>query len=209
MKEDNTNKSFWERFAKIYTKFMSKNKHTYEKISLHLCGYIDENKKVLELACGTGQITFLSAGNSALWEATDYSEKMVLEAKKRNDENYKIKQINFNVQDATQLQYKDNSFDVVVIANALHIMPEPDRALAEIQRVLKENGILFAPTFVYEIGYSRFFIGLMEKAGFKTFHKWTREEYENYVANKGFLIKKSLLEKGKPLPECVLIATKE
>ena len=107
MKEDNTNRLFWERFAKIYTKFMSKNKHAYEKISLHLCDYIDEHKKVLELACGTGQITFLSANNSALWEATDYSEKMVLEAKKRNDENYKIKHINFNVQDATQLQYKE------------------------------------------------------------------------------------------------------
>lgn len=209
MKVDNSNKSFWERFAKIYTTFMSKNKHTYEKISLHLDDYIDEHKKVLELACGTGQITFLSANNSATWEATDYSEKMILEAKKRNDERYGIKQINFNVQDATQLKYKDNSFDVVVIANALHIMPEPDKALFEIHRVLKENGILFAPTFVYEEGYSKFFIWLMEKAGFKTFHKWTKKEYENYVSNKGFLIKNSLLEKGKPLPECILIAIKE
>lgn len=112
-------------------------------------------------------------------------------------------------QDATQLKYKDNSFDVVVIANALHIMPEPDKALFEIHRVLKENGILFAPTFVYEEGYSKFFIWLMEKAGFKTFHKWTKKEYENYVSNKGFLIKNSLLEKGKPLPECILIAIKE
>ena len=35
------------------------------------------------MACGIGQITFLSANNSALWEATDYSEKMVLEAKRQ------------------------------------------------------------------------------------------------------------------------------
>ena len=48
----------------------------------------------------------------------------------------------------------------------------------------------------------------MEKVGFKTFHKWTKKEYEKYVVNNGFLIKKSQLEKGKPLPECVLIATK-
>lgn len=175
MKEDHTNKSFWERFAKIYTNFMSKNEPTYEKISLYLSDYVDEHKKVLELACGTGQITFLSANNSATWEATDYSEKMILEAKRRNEESYRIKQINFNVQDATQLKYEDNSFDVVVIANALHIMPEPDKALSEIQRVLKKDGILFAPTFVYEEGYSKFFIWLMEKAGFKTFHKWTKK----------------------------------
>lgn len=41
------------------------------------------------------------------------------------------------------------TFDVVVIANALHIMPAPDPAMKEIYRVLKKGGILFAPTFVY------------------------------------------------------------
>ena len=45
MKKDNTNKSFWERFAKIYTAFMSRNKHTYEKISLYLREYTDEQKR--------------------------------------------------------------------------------------------------------------------------------------------------------------------
>lgn len=207
--KDKTNKSFWERFAKIYAAFMSRNKHTYENISLYLNEYIDEQKKVLELACGTGQITFLSANNSLLWEATDFSEKMVSEAKKRNDESCKISKINFCVQDATQLMYEDNSFDVVVIANALHIMPEPDKALCEIHRVLKDDGILFAPTFVYEKGYSRFLIWIMEKAGFKTFHKWNKRDYEEFIENKGFFIKKSILEKGKPLSECVLIGTKK
>lgn len=35
-----------------------------------------------------------------------------------------------------------------MIANALHIMPEPEKALGEIYRVLKDGGYLFAPTFV-------------------------------------------------------------
>lgn len=35
-----------------------------------------------------------------------------------------------------------------MIANALHIMPNPDKAISEICRVLKPNGVLFAPTFV-------------------------------------------------------------
>lgn len=208
MKKDNTNKTFWDRFAKIYTGFMSKNQNTYKRISLYLSEYIGEDKKVLELACGTGQITFLSASNSALWEATDYSEKMVLEAQKRNKESCGIGQINFSIQDATQLKYEDAAFDVVVIANALHIMPDPDKALSEIKRVLKKDGILFAPVFVYEKGYSKLLIWLMEKAGFITYHKWNQKEYEDYIANSGFSIKKSLLEKGKPLSECVLIATK-
>ena len=53
----------------------------------------------------------------------------------------------FSVQDATKLPYTLETFDAVVISNALHIMPEPEKALAEIRRVLKPGGILIAPTF--------------------------------------------------------------
>ncbi|MFQ9418242.1 MAG: class I SAM-dependent methyltransferase [Lachnospiraceae bacterium] len=45
----------------------------------------------------------------------------------------------FEVADATDLPYENHSFDVVLIANALHIMPEPEKALKEIERVLKRR----------------------------------------------------------------------
>ena len=96
---------------------------------------------------------------------------MIIEAEKRNQGEHKCEQLRFCVQDATNLTYEDEKFDVVVIANALHIMPQPEKALKEIHRVLKKDGILFAPTFVYKKGYSKFLIWLMEKAGFKTYHK--------------------------------------
>ena len=97
----------------------------------------------MELACGTGQITFLMAGKSGSWEATDYSENMIKEAEKRNQGEHKCEQLRFCVQDATNLTYEDEKFNVVVIANALHIMPQPEKALKEIHRVLKKDGILF------------------------------------------------------------------
>ena len=40
--------------------------------------------------------------------------------------------LHFEVADATTLPYDDNSFDVVLIANALHVMPAPEKALKEI-----------------------------------------------------------------------------
>ena len=48
--------------------------------------------------------------------------------------------LHFSVQDATSLPYADETFDAVLIANALHIMPRPKKALAEIYRVLKPGG---------------------------------------------------------------------
>ena len=52
--------------------------------------------------------------------------------------------------DTCKLRYADDSFDVVIIANALHIIPEPERALAEMRRVLKKDGILIAPNFIHD-----------------------------------------------------------
>lgn len=44
------------------------------------------------------------------------------------------------------------SFDAVVISNALHIMPHLERVLAEIHRVLKPERLLFVPTFIHSKG---------------------------------------------------------
>lgn len=205
---DNTNKGFWERMARIYTAFMSKNNAAYEEICKLLEPYISSKKSVLELACGTGQITFSMAEKSGSWEATDYSGNMIKEAEKRNQSENNCEQLRFCVQDATDLTYEDEKFDVVVIANALHIMPQPEKALKEIHRVLKKDGILFAPTFVYEKGYLKLPIWFMEKAGFKTYHKWQSEELKEFVSNIGFQVVCATLVKGKPLSECVVIAEK-
>lgn len=199
---NNDNKSFWERFAFLYTPFMKSNDKNYTSLCDCFSKHINKNMNVLELACGTGQITFKLADKVKSWTATDFSEKMILKAGKRN----KFGNINFAVADATSLPYKDNTFDAVVIANALHIMPAPDKALSEIHRVLKKNGVLFAPTFVYEEVTSSKTVSFMEKFGFKTYHKWDSNSLADYVKNKGFKIIDSSIIPAKPIDECALIA---
>lgn len=204
MKKDATNKGFWERFAGIYTGFMKKNDASYQKLAEHFSHYLTGEMRVLELACGTGQLTFLLADKVKSWEATDFSEQMICEAKKR----YRDPDIHFQTMDATKIAFEENTFDAVVIANALHIMPDPDAALKEIHRVLKPGGLLYAPTFVYEEGYSRTLIWLMEKAGFHTFHKWKAAEFTDYVCERKFEKCEYSIMDGNPLRECVLICRK-
>ena len=38
---------------------------------------------------------------------------------------------------------------MVIVSNALHIVPQPEKALAEIHRVLRDDGVLIAPTFTH------------------------------------------------------------
>ena len=60
---------------------------------------------------------------------------MIREAKRRNHS----AKLYFSVQDMFCLPYADESFEVVIVSNALHIVPQPEKALAEIHRVLRDD----------------------------------------------------------------------
>lgn len=179
------NKGFWDRWAKRYDFMMSKDGRTYAQIVTCMKRKLDRKMYVLELACGTGLLSVQLAGSVKLLEATDFSEEMIQQAKAKAHSS----RIHFSVQDATCLPYAEETFDAVVISNALHIMPEPEKALAEIRRVLKPGGVLIAPTFTAAGSISgRMRIRLMELSGFKVFHKWTPQEYLDFLKKNGFKI---------------------
>lgn len=203
---DNSNIKFWERVARLYTPLQEKgNRELYQALCEKISPLFKKEQKVLELACGTGQLTLALADRAGCWTATDFSGNMVSEAGKRQSAGH----VAYEVQDATALTYEDGVFDVVLIANALHIMPDPDKALEEIKRVLKPEGILIAPTFVYDGKVSKGRLWVMEKAGFKTFHKWKAKEYVVFLEDRGFQVKKKALIHGKMLPECVAVCQKK
>lgn len=201
----NNNKEYWQKMAGFYTSFMRNNKKIYEAICREAEPELNRSMNVLELACGTGQLSFPLASKTAHWEATDFSEQMIAKAKKKPSS----KKLYFSVQDATNLPYADNSFDAVMIANALHIMPEPEKALREIYRVLKDRGTLFAPTFVQlpdkKMGIHMRFLRL---TGFRTYHEWDTGELISFISENGFSIQKhSLIVEGFQ-PLCNVIAQK-
>lgn len=177
------NKGFWDRWAKRYDLMMSGDGRTYGQIVDLMKGRLNREMAVLELACGTGLLSVKLAGSVKLWEATDFSEEMIRQAKAKAHSS----RLHFSVQDATDIPYAAETFDAVVISNALHIMPEPEKALAQIRRVLKPGGILIAPTFTAAGTLSgRMRIRIMELSGFQVFHKWTPKEYLDFLKENGF-----------------------
>ncbi len=184
-RKEKDNKGFWDRWAKRYDFMMSGDGRTYAQIVNLLKRKLNREMAVLELACGTGLLSVRIAGSVKLLEATDFSEEMIRQAKAKAHSS----RLHFSVQDATDLPYAAETFDAVVISNALHIMPEPEKALAEIRRVLKPGGILIAPTFTAAGSLSgRMRIRIMELSGFKVFHKWTPQGYLDFLKADGFEI---------------------
>ena len=191
------NFAFWQKSAKLYTLMQEKKNSSMYKSTAKLCQKYIRGKTVLELACATGQLTAPLAPLAGLWEATDFSPNMIKEAQNRN-----IPCASFCVQDATNLPYASSSFDVVVIANALHIMPEPEIAIREIRRVLKPHGILIAPTFVYAGKENKLMLFLIKTFGFKVYHKWTDKELTEFIESFGFKVMETQMLPADPLPNC-------
>ena len=195
--------NFWDRNAGLYDCFMRKDRAVYEKM-YELIRPVVKEKTVLEVATGTGLIAKHIVKVAARIEATDASPKMIAEAKRGNCS----AKLHFSVQDMFSLPYAGNSFDVVIVSNALHIVPQPEKSLREIKRVLKDDGVLIAPTFTHAENSLRGRIKayFMRLAGFPLHSRWTSEEYLSFLRQNGWSVRKSAVLKASfPLTyaECV------
>ena len=193
----------WDRFAPFYNLSRKPDKKAYGDMYTLIRPAI-KGKLVLELATGTGIVALNVADYAKKIIATDFSEKMIAQAKRHKAPS----NVSFLVQDACSLKFSDSEFDAVIISNALHIMPQPELALNEIHRVLKPNGLLIAPTYTHgTMNRRRKVISrLLKTVGFKAEHKWTSEQYADFLQNNGWRItKKITADASFPLTyiECV------
>ena len=197
------NQNFWDRNAGRYDRFMRRDAAAYEEL-YELLWPVVRHKTVLELATGTGVIAKSIINSADHIEATDASREMIAEANRGN----LSAKLFFSVQDMFHLPYAAGSFDVVIVANALHIVPNPEKALSEIRRVLKDDGVLVAPTFTHAdnsfFGKAKAFF--MRLAGFPLHSKWTSREYLAFLEENGWTVRKSVVLRASfPLTyaECV------
>lgn len=195
--------NFWDKNAGRYDRFMRKDTAAYEQL-YELLRPVVRQKTVLELATGTGLIAKHIVRYADHIEATDASQEMIEQAK----QGVKSTKLYFSVQDMFHLPYADQSFDVVIVVNALHIVPEPEKALSEIRRVLKDDGVLVAPTFTHADNafFGKVKAFFMRLAGFPLHSKWTSHEYLAFLRENGWTVQKSAVLKASfPLTyaECV------
>lgn len=108
---------------------------------------IDKGVKVLELGCGTGDMwknreSLINACSKLI--LSDFSEGMV-ETTKGNIGNYD--NVEYKVLDIQEIPYENETFDIVIANMMLYHVPDIDKGLAEVRRVLKKGGHFYCATY--------------------------------------------------------------
>ena len=136
----------WDRVAPLYDVVVNTaNRAVYAATGAAVARLIHPGDTVLECACGTGTITAAIAPACARVVATDYSEGMLKQARKKLA---RFPHVVVEQADITDLHYADDSFDAVVAGNVIHLLPEPGDALKELKRVVRPGGTIIGPTYV-------------------------------------------------------------
>jgi demethylmenaquinone methyltransferase / 2-methoxy-6-polyprenyl-1,4-benzoquinol methylase len=108
------------------------------------------SEAMLDLACGTGDITFALAGQLAAGRVVglDITQGMLGIAERKRDD-LKVENINFVRADIMKIPFRDESFDCVTAGYALRNVPDIEAALSEIQRVLRPGGRFYSLDFAH------------------------------------------------------------
>ncbi len=106
---------------------------------------IPEYSNVLELGCGIGLLWMNneeSINETLNITLSDFSEGMLQSAK----QNINNKNIKYQVIDIQDIPYENESFDIIISRHMLYHVPDIDKALSEVKRVLKPGGKFYVST---------------------------------------------------------------
>ncbi|MEL0437972.1 class I SAM-dependent methyltransferase [Phycobacter sp. K97] len=129
--------SSYARWAPIYDKTFGAVTNAGRR---RVVGYINRRGgAVLEVGVGTG-LSLPHYGPDVRVTGIDFSEEMLAKAKKRVAEMNLQNVEALRQMDARSLDFPDASFDTVAAMHVLSVVPEPEKVMAEIARVLKPGG---------------------------------------------------------------------
>ena len=189
---------FWDRVAGVYDLFADIfNKKTHKALIAAVSSRITPYDAVLECACGTGLLTGAIAERCRTLLATDFSANMLKRAKKKYGA---LPNVTFRQADILHLDEPDGQFDVVIAANVIHLLDEPYKALAELDRVCRGGAdIIPIPELPYNIenvcaaiqkrseqGKTSGFASTVGKAGADFKRQFTFDTYKQFIAAAGY-----------------------
>ena len=181
----NGDRRSWDKHAKNYDRSMSLLGRPIPRM-IELVGEATRGLgRVLEVAAGTGLVTPALAAGAGEVIATDYSAAMVAALKQRVRD-ARVTNVQCEQADLYLLPFDAGSFDAVVAANVLHLVPDLPGALAALRRVSKPGGRVVVPTFCHdETALSWLVSRALAVTGFPGHRRFTAKSLRQAVEDAG------------------------
>lgn len=176
--------NFWDRVAGLYDWVELTNRRVNSAAAVRVARLVPEGARVLDCAAGTGLFALAAARRADSVLCTDLSQAMLSRAEKKARKQG-LSNICFAVRDLTALPEGNGSFDVVIAANVLHLLPEPETAVRELWRVTAPGGRLILPTYLQGKAGTAYgtMIKIYQGAGFHYEHAFTPGTYRTFLEN--------------------------
>ena len=186
----------WDRVAGIYDLTSGRrNREVNDKMVRFIASKVKAEDVVLECACGTGLITQVIQPLCRQLIATDLSLNMLAQTRKKC---CKAPNLTVELANITHLQYANNSFDLVVAGNIIHLLNNPKKALDELARVCREGGRIVVPTYVQKDGEKpSLWIKLLRFLGIPIMNNITLKAYQQLFKDSGYSDVTYTLVEGK------------
>ncbi len=174
--------TFWDKTACFYDIAESLNPKAYAAMLNGVRKTVPCGANVLDCAAGTGELSIAAAENAEQVLCTDMSLPMLERARKKSAKRG-IKNISFAERDIFDLPDGDNTYDVTIAGNVLHLLEEPEKAVRELCRVTKNGGRVIVPTFMAKDDSP--LIKIYTLLGYRSFAEYTVESYEKMLKGCG------------------------
>lgn len=132
---------------RIHKLFSTNPKGVYKWFFDHALANIPQHASILEVGSGSGELWYVCKDDvPAGWDVTlsDFAIGILNDAKKKLE--HVLFKPEFREIDVQNIPYPDESFDAVFANFMLYHVPDRQKAIAEIRRVLKPDGVVLAAT---------------------------------------------------------------
>ena len=177
--------TFWDFCAPFYDIAEKTNGRVYGEMLKAVHGLVPRGAAVLEAAAGTGSISLAAAEKASRVLCTDLSEKM-LKVAGRKVVKRRAQNITIKARSIYELGEPDNSFDVVIAGQVLHLIDEPEKAAAELRRIAKSTVILPISLTKNLRGMAKFSLDVYRFFGFTPKLEFSADEYKAFLQSIGF-----------------------
>lgn len=181
---------------RIQYRIVSKNNYTYQQIISLIEKFFSPNKKLLDIGCGVGTVSFYAASIGLIVKGIDISSRAINLAYK-SKRALELTRVSFKIADVVDpSEYSENTYDYAICSEVIEHVVNDTQLLNNIFKALKANGLLIVSTPLISAPLYKW--GYLDEFETEVGHlrRYSRSKLTKMLKTNGFEIEEVILTEG-------------